>query len=73
MSNPIMVMKIPDGMKPTIVPAHDANGNVFEAYLLRHAGRSIAVDVRAAEALGGICVLRNGISPWHEIVCEVLV
>lgn len=58
---------------PKIVPARDKQENVFEAYELRdERGRSIFIDVQAANAVGGIERLRNGISPYHHIVCEVL-
>ena len=58
---------------PKIVPVKDKQENLFEAYELRREGRSIFVDVRAAEAVGGIYKLRDGISPYHLIVCETLI
>ena len=54
------------------VPVLDAQGNTFEAYELRHNGKNIFIDVRAAEVVGGIENLRNRIVPHHMIVCEVL-
>jgi hypothetical protein len=70
-----MITKLPDGMRPMIAITTDINGNVFEAYVLRNPnGGSIKIDVRMAEYItGGICAIRNGIEPYHQIVCEVLV
>lgn len=70
----VVITKIPDGLRPTVVVAKDGNGLMFEAYVLRRAGHTIKIDVRMAECIpGGICAIRNGIEPYHDIVCEALV
>lgn len=69
-----MITRIPDGVKPRIVAATDANNNVFEAYVLRCEGRDLFIDVRMADFVeGGIAAIRNGIVPFHMIVCDSLV
>lgn len=56
-----------------IVPVQDKRENTFEAYELVCGERHLFIDVRAAEAIGGIEKLREGIVPYHMIVCETLI
>lgn len=65
-------MPEPSRIQHKICVATDNNGNIFEAYELRREGRSIFIDVRAAEVCGGIERIRNGIAPYHMIVMEML-